>query len=380
MSASSPPFSRDVSPILDGRWRREEGQQATKQPEEIHRTSSDLTKRDGLIPSSTARKRPYDELAPTLYLESGKKGATLHTVASAGHYLRLSLDLRRLHDVQRWLWLAGLPLPARSLHRQRMMGRDIVVTEQSDLHLTWRESTLFLKPLWKPLLDYGFWEEVICDADGDEDARLSATGLLLSYVWLICSKTDLHIAKQHKLVPKKLKWIDWAALSRDFLSKHHHAEPHIRRHHHHHHHPFSRVADRYEYGELRLFRLNLIYRFAPGMFPDYLFRGYLYGYNRFSQFFGRNFAWAAGAVLYASVVLAAMQVALGVSAIKDHPSFQGAAYVFSVFTMVAMVFFSAAALGYFVVVFTLNLVYTRNRVKIHERLKGQEGRTSEATY
>ncbi|RCI14102.1 hypothetical protein L249_8070 [Ophiocordyceps polyrhachis-furcata BCC 54312] len=340
MSASSPPFSRDVSPIVDGRWRRQKGQQAGEQREEIHRISSDLPKRDGFASSLTAQKRPYDDLAPTLYLESGiKGGGTLHTISSAAHYLRLSFDLGRLHH--------------------KMMGRDIVVTEQSDLHLTWRESTLFLKPLWKPMLDYDFWEEAICS--DDEDVRLSAAGLLLSYVWLICCKADLHIAKQHRLVPRKLRWIDWAALSRDILSRH------------------LRVAERYDYGELRVHRLNLIYRFAPGMFPDYLFRGYLYGYNRFSQFFGRNFAWAAGAVLYASVVLAAMQVALGVAAIKDHPSFQGAAYGFSVFTMVAMVFLSAAALGYLVVVFILNLVYTRNRVKIH-RLKRQEGRTPEAIY
>ncbi|RDA91035.1 hypothetical protein CP533_2538 [Ophiocordyceps camponoti-saundersi (nom. inval.)] len=365
MSALPPPFSRDVSPVVSGGWREAEGQEAEARQESIRRLSSDLTKRNGFI-SSEARNRPYDDLTPTLYLEGGRKGATLQTVSSAAQYLQLSFDLGRLHAIQKWLWLAGLPLEARSLHRQKIMGREIVITEQSDLHLTWRESTLYLKPLWKPLLDFDFWEEAICGSD--ESVRLSATGLLLSYVWLICSKADLHIAKQHKLVPKKLKWKVWAALSRDFLSN--------RRHRH----PSSRVAGRYEYGELRLHRLNLIYRFAPGMFPNYLFRGYLYGYNRFSQFFGRNFAWAAGAVLYASVGLAAMQVALGVNAIKDHPSFQGAAYGFSVLTMATMVFFSVAALGYLAVVFTLNLVYTRNRVKIHERSKSQEGRTPEATY
>lgn len=165
------------------------------------------------------------------------------------------------------------------------------------------------------------------------------------------SKSDLQIAKEHKLVPKKLEWKIWAKFARNFLKTHNliGLDTHI--------------ADRYEYGELRLQRINLIYRFAPEIFPRHLFRGYFYGYNQYSKFFGRHFAWAAVAVLYIGLVLTAMQVALAVDPIKDNTSFQQAAYGFSVFSMVAVAFFSALALGYFVIMFMLNLFFTRRKVK-----------------
>ncbi|PHH65736.1 hypothetical protein CDD81_1463 [Ophiocordyceps australis] len=331
-STAKPPFGKHVTPIINGNF------QSRSQP-----TTPRLAK-PPVLPF-------YDSITPTLYL----KQTSLIPIHTAKEYLQQSFDLERLHRVQKWLWLAGLPLPARSLHRQKILGREIVITEQADMHLTWRESTLFLKPLWKPLLDYAFWEEALCH--GDPAVYQSAAGLVLSYTWLIASKPDLQIAKQHKLVPKKLKWEVWAAFVRDFLKTHNL------------HNFDSLVAARYDYGDLRLNRLNLIYRFAPELFPTYLMRGYFYGYNRYSQFFGRNFAWAAVAVLYVGVVLAAMQVAGTVNPLKDDETFQRAAFGFSVFTMVAMVFFSGVALGYFVVMFTLNLIFTKARVKEKARLK-----------
>ncbi|PHH72040.1 hypothetical protein CDD80_4817 [Ophiocordyceps camponoti-rufipedis] len=349
---AEPPFKRELAPVVNGRFRDDSSNSGessmTSAASQLCSTSSDALH----VPS-------YHDITPTLYLPGGKKRAKVVPITTTEQYLQASFDLERLHHVQKRLWLAGLPFPARSLHRQKILGREIVITDQSDLHLTWRESTLFLKPLWEPLLDYDFWQDELCGKD--LKTYLSATGLLMSYIWLICSEPDLLIAKQHNLVPKKLSWAAWAVFSRDFLTKHS-----IEGHNPH-------IAKRYDYGELRVQRLNLIYRFAPETFPRYLIRGYLYGYNRFSQFFGRNFAWAAVAVLYASVVLAAMQVALAVPPIKDDVSFQRAAYGFTVFILVAMVFLSTVALVYLVIMVIKNLIFTRKRVRQHERRAVKKG-------
>ncbi|KAE9576799.1 hypothetical protein CGCF415_v014397 [Colletotrichum fructicola] len=50
------------------------------------------------------------------------------------------LNLKRLADVHDWLWVAGRPVPARSLHYQNLLARQIQVTEQMDMHLVWSKS------------------------------------------------------------------------------------------------------------------------------------------------------------------------------------------------------------------------------------------------
>ncbi|KAH7159351.1 hypothetical protein DER46DRAFT_663330 [Fusarium sp. MPI-SDFR-AT-0072] len=337
--AAEPPFPNEVAPVRNGKY------QPYLRPMAARGQQANPVSETGTTIHHNRQPYSYDSVAPTLYLD----GKTLHKLSSVKEYLSLSFDLSRLHKIQKRLWLAGLPLPARSLHRQKMLGRDIVITDQSDLHLTWRESTIFVKPLWKPLLDYDFWRTELCN--GDLQTYKSAAGLVLSYVWLITSKSDLQIAKDHKLVPKRLKWKMWAKFARSFLERNSMIGLD------------TQVAKRYEYGELRIYRLNMIYRFAPEMFLQHLFRGYFYGYNQYSAFFGRNFAWAAVAVLYVGLLLTAMQTALAVNPTKEDTYFQQVVYGFSVFSMVSVLFFSVLALGYFVFAFMMNLVFTRRKVK-----------------
>lgn len=182
-SISEPPFTEPAAPIVNGEWREcphssaVGGQEANQNsPDAIDGSAAIPPDQVGTPPASNHMPYSYDDITPTLYLD----GKTLNRVSSAEDYLKQSFNLDRLHLIQKWLWLAGLPLPPRSLHRQKMLGREIVITEQSDLHLTWRESTLFLKPLWKPLLDHGFWKKALCN--GDVRIYRSAAGLILSYI------------------------------------------------------------------------------------------------------------------------------------------------------------------------------------------------------
>ncbi|XWW93931.1 hypothetical protein V2A60_001870 [Cordyceps javanica] len=72
-------------------------------------------------------------LLPASYRkESGDLGsADLHVTAC----VERELDLQRLSNIQDWLWVAGLPLPPRALHHQLLLGREIFITEQIDMHL-----------------------------------------------------------------------------------------------------------------------------------------------------------------------------------------------------------------------------------------------------
>lgn len=52
-------------------------------------------------------------------------------------YLASQLSVRRLNTIHNWLWRAGLPGRVQPLHHQKVLRRDIVVTERIDLHLVW---------------------------------------------------------------------------------------------------------------------------------------------------------------------------------------------------------------------------------------------------
>lgn len=45
------------------------------------------------------------------------------------------------------MWMVGRPLNARPLQRQRMIGFNIILTEQADLHLLKFTNRLLIKPL-----------------------------------------------------------------------------------------------------------------------------------------------------------------------------------------------------------------------------------------
>ena len=228
-------------------------------------------------------------------------------------YLEWELDVSRLNDVHKWLWLAGRPMCARPLYKQKLLDREILVTEQIDIHLLWTACRIFIKPLPEFLMDHGFWTENLC---GNPDTHKSACGLLLSYTWLVCHQSDFKIAKDHCLLPDWMTWTQWLTFTRAFLDAFDNES-------------LSNVNERYTYGELRMDRINWIYRLT---FRNFM-RGYEYRYNRFSVFLRLNFAWLAVVFLYITVVLSAMQVGLSTDRLKGSSRFQDASYGFTVFSI-----------------------------------------------
>ena len=136
------------------------------------------------------------------------------------------------------------------LHRQRVKGREIVVTEEPRLHLAWIHIRIFVKPLPRYLLSHAFLKTFLEEGLGQagysqSDLCKAATGFLRTYRYLIQYESDFYIAQQDnlRLIPKD---IEWASFCRFILELSHIDD--------------TVVSKRYYYGELRLTRLNL---YAP---------------------------------------------------------------------------------------------------------------------
>lgn len=240
---------------------------------------------------------------------------------SVDNYLRRELDLSRLDDIHQHLWLAGRSsVGARALHRQLMIGRVIIITEQADLHLVWQDSRIYIRPMPEFLLNFQFWDQCLCQ---DQVLWETARGFLLSYLWLVSSENDLHIAHDKRLLPREMNWEHWVSFSKFLLGS-----INIEN--------LESVNRRFLYGELRLNRLNWIYRiYSLKNNPKGFIIGYKYEYNRYSVFVKHNFAWIIGAFVYVTIVLTAMQVGLATDRLGKNEHFQNASYGFTVFAILA---------------------------------------------
>lgn len=233
-------------------------------------------------------------------------------------YLESDLQTPRLDKIHKHLWLAGLPRAARPLHRQKLLNRTIIVTENPDEHLVWHESRVFVKPLPEYLLSYTFWMQQLEAEFQDESLRKAAYGLLLSYSWIVCYKHDLIIAQSAGLLPMSITWENWVIFIANFLN-------HIDQG------SLSNVAIRYRYGELRLSRLNRIYRFCPSVFSaTTLIKGFASEPTWYKDFFVRNFSWIFALFACVTVILSAMQVGLGTEQLQRSQRFQQASAGFAI--------------------------------------------------
>jgi hypothetical protein len=276
-----------------------------------------------------------DQVPPILWV-NGRSFCPIDDIES---WLNLELLVPKVLSIYNSLWLAGLPRPARPLHRQVLMGRQLLITEDPNQHLVWYEHTFFLKPLPAYLLSYSAWNDYLCPHKS-EDIYGSACGLLLSYTWLIQYPSDFFIAKQENLVPSQLTWDQWRRLITSFQQQ---IEAST-----------WKINARYQYGELRLTRLNSIYRFLPPVFTVNNFsRGFMAVPTWYKAFFLHNFQWLLAVFAYVTVMLSAMQVGLSTPQLQGSVEFTNASYGFAVAAMVA----TAAAAVLIAMVWTILFWY-----------------------
>jgi hypothetical protein len=129
------------------------------------------------------------------------------------------------------------------LHAQIVQGRRIIITENPGLHLLWYYDRIFIKPLPPYLMDHEFWERFL--PEKNSPLHRAALGLMRSYYYLIRSQSDMDIAIESRLVPvDKDRYAELLKKLNSYREVNDVA-----------------VTARYQYGELRLTRLNFYIKF-----------------------------------------------------------------------------------------------------------------------
>ncbi|KAK1676694.1 hypothetical protein BDP55DRAFT_660484 [Colletotrichum godetiae] len=301
------------------------------------------------ISRDTALQLSTSTTLPPIFRYKDRLANVTNARESVTLFLETDLQTKRLEKMYPYLWLAGLPRAARPLHRQKVVGRNICVTENPEEHMTWHDTTIFIKPLPDYFFDHNLWEETICDNGA---LYRSACGLLLSYVWLISYRSDLRIAHEMGLLPSCIKWEIWTRMVLDFSSQN---DVQTR----------SWVSPRYEYGELRLSRLNTLYRLgAAGFSATRFVYGYISGSKQYTTFFERNFGWLLVVFIYITVILSALQVALATERLGSDGKFQAFSYDIALISLG----FVAAAIGIILAVWAcLFWFYILSTLRYHKR-------------
>lgn len=164
-------------------------------------------------------------------------------------FLRLDLETLKIDRIYDYLWFArDLSIHARSLHQYAVLRRQLVTTEIPSEHLISGYSVIFIKPLPSYLSSHELWAAHL----SDPALHSAACGFLLSYTWLISYRSDFDIAKEYRILPENLTWNAWKSFATSFID----------------HHDASRgqlTSKRYNYGELRMSRVNYIYKLIPSL-------------------------------------------------------------------------------------------------------------------
>ncbi|KAK1580704.1 uncharacterized protein LY79DRAFT_560697 [Colletotrichum navitas] len=181
------------------------------------------------------------------------------------------------------------------LHRQIVKRRTIVITEDPKLHLVWINDRIFIKPLPRYLGSHAFWRHHLGAENGSKGnegrVRRAALGFIRTYHYLIKYECDFRIAQDHSLslIPADITWTQFCNFT-------------------------SRLADiqdrdvsqRYNYGEIRLTRLNF---YAPLLLRKSHFQRVEYQYGPYLARFYVPILFVMGVI---SVVLSGLQVIIAV--------------------------------------------------------------------
>ena len=271
-----------------------------------------------------------NQLVHDLKPEDGASTTTLpgHPSVVLGNIPQLKLVLEKefwCNDLETmaprlWIMTTFSSANINPLHRQRVKGREIVITEESRLHLVWIHNRIFVKPLPRYLLSQAFWTTYLekgSDRPDDRQTNLckAATGFLRTYRHLIQHESDFRIAQQDNLglIPKD---VDWPSFCR-FVSELGCIED-------------AAVSGRYCYGELRLTRLNW---YAPLLLRKFHFEQV---HGQYGDFFGRLYGPILFAFAIVSTILNSMQVALAAEQ-SEAIHWESARYVCRYFSIVSLV-------------------------------------------
>ncbi|KAJ4385065.1 hypothetical protein N0V85_008283 [Neurospora sp. IMI 360204] len=242
----------------------------------------------GLKPADNVGK-PYLPGQPRVYLD----GSSSDPNDVLAEYLERSHLTKKTDRLLKWMKYIFVQTPSyrhiMPLHHQGAHDREIKVDEHPCLHLVWYYERIFIKPVPAYFYCKAFWEYI---ADANEEVYKACLGFMRSYYFLIKYEVDFELACEKRLIPRKTDgkhptYEEWC----DFIR------------------PFSlarddQVSKRYEFGELRLSRLNM---------ASFFFRGKLAFFHIWPQwgsFLTHSLAPLLTIFAICSVILNSMQVSL----------------------------------------------------------------------
>jgi len=267
-----------------------------------------------------------------------------------GEHLQKELMTSDLNKLAPHLWLVAKQDSEHiaSLTGQSVRGRKITITEDPKLHLVWFYDRVFIKPLPEYLLSHAFWEHYLVSAHSPikeptrKELAEAARGFLRSYAHLVQHKSDFVLATEEKtrLIPEGIAFPDFI----DFIVRCKVSD--------------ELVSPRYQFGELRLTRLNFWVKI-------FLFKAH---YHKVEWQYGAYFARFYAPILFVfamfSLLLSAMQVILAVETIVTSDNswltFAKVSRGFSVFTMFFIVCVIAFLLLTLTALFARELIYALN--------------------
>ena len=245
-----------------------------------------------------------------------------------GHFMVSNLSMEVLNDIHNHLGIAGSYGNISPLHHQRVILRDIIPSELPQLHLIWFDRKIYIKPLPDCLLNDSRYLSQAFDHDG------VVAGFLRSYCSLIQYPVDLVIAKESNLITKDVTWEQWAIFRDTVLTKTGDLD----------------INKRYEYGELRLNRLDIIYRITG--------RGLTYFtvHRTYKTYFAQYFSIFATIFAFVAIVLTAMQVLVTIQGIPRRVA--TTSYRFSVAVLIGICLCFGSILFMFISMFVYNVTLT----------------------
>jgi hypothetical protein len=209
-------------------------------------------------------------------------------------FLVRDLECKQLDQLAPKLWMMSTQSSANisPLTRQRVKDRQIILTEEPMLHLIWFYDKIYIKPIPRYLLSYGFWQSCLLNPKeplGQNHSKIlaSALGFLRTYHYLIQHESDLRVAQHPDLVllPATITWDEWDHLRAKISG--------IRD---------NEVSPRYRFGEIRLTRLNFYCKF-------FLRKPYYHRtYRQYSDYFASFYPPLLFLFAILSIMLSAMQL------------------------------------------------------------------------
>jgi hypothetical protein len=279
---------------------------------------------------------------PAIFRSTLDKHTLIWPSSDYQQFLHDDLSVERVEDVQSHLWLVGRPYPARALNIQKVLGREIISTTDASLHLVWTSKKIHVKALPRYMTSSSFY-----------DANLApprpygpALGLLFTYMTLVPTELDFAIASELHLFHKDYEWESWRKLTRRILE--HYPKNAI----------YEHLPKRYVHGELRLSRLDKVYRYRYGS----LLHGFspLLGSTRYVDFFSENLKFVTAATVYVALVLTAMQVGLAAQPLSSNESFRRASYGFTIVAILSPIISVGVVVSVFFFMLLANWRSTQN--------------------